>query len=218
MNIYEESVGFKPNVNFIVPETKPNISAKNFLGIALIGLFLVALIVLIKFLILDRSLPTPKKLIHSSASYAASKKENILKTKKDLLNGKLEETSLREVSVPEKILEEKKETDILISKPETQKQEQAPDLKGETSSKNLEKSLKLTIKVKNNSWFNLTVDDLREEDFILAAGEEKSYRGNEVFRLTIGNKHGTDVILNGKNLVLPETKKNVVKDFIINSK
>ena len=85
-------------------------------------------------------------------------------------------------------------------------------------SKNLDKSLKLTIKVENNSWFNLTIDDFREEDFILAAGEEKSYWGNEVFRLTIGNKQGTDIILNGKSLVLPESKENVIKDFIINSK
>ena len=71
---------------------------------------------------------------------------------------------------------------------------------------------------KNNSWVNLTTDNLREEDFILAAGEEKSYWGNKVFRLTIGNKQGTDLILNGKSLVLPESSKGkVLKDFIIDS-
>ena len=59
---------------------------------------------------------------------------------------------------------------------------------------------------------------LQKEDFIIAAGEEKSYWGNKVFRLTIGNKLGTDIILNGKSLALPESKENVVKDFIINSK
>jgi hypothetical protein len=82
----------------------------------------------------------------------------------------------------------------------------------------LEKPLKLTIKVKNNSWFNMTIDDFREEDFIIPAGEEKIYWGNNVFRLNIGNKQGTEIILNGKNLVIPESKENVVKDFIINSK
>ena len=64
----------------------------------------------------------------------------------------------------------------------------------------------------------MTIDDFREEDFIIPAGEEKIYWGNNVFRLNIGNKQGTEIILNGKNLVIPESKENVVKDFIINSK
>ena len=82
----------------------------------------------------------------------------------------------------------------------------------------LEKPLKLTVKVKSDSWFNMTIDNLREEDFILPAGEEKSFFGNEIFRLTIGNNKGTELILNGKNLVIPKGKKNVVKDFIITTK
>ena len=64
----------------------------------------------------------------------------------------------------------------------------------------------------------MTIDDFREEDFILPADGEKSYLANNVFRLTIGNKQGTEIILNGKKLVIPESKKNVVKDFIITSK
>ena len=64
----------------------------------------------------------------------------------------------------------------------------------------------------------MTIDDFREEDFILSAGEEKSYWGNKIFRLTIGNKQGTDLILNGKNLVIPESEGNIVKDIMINSK
>ena len=82
----------------------------------------------------------------------------------------------------------------------------------------LEKTLKLTIKVKIDSWFNMTIDNFREEDFILPAGEEKSFFGDETFRLTIGNNKGTELILNGKNLVIPKGKKNVVKDFIITTK
>ena len=82
----------------------------------------------------------------------------------------------------------------------------------------LEKTLKLTIKVKIDSWFNMTIDNFREEDFILPAGEEKSFFGDETFRITIGNNKGTELILNGKNLVIPKGKKNVVKDFIITTK
>ena len=57
-----------------------------------------------------------------------------------------------------------------------------------------------------------------KKTLLFAAGEEKSYWGNNVFRLTIGNKQGSEIILNGKKLVIPESKENVVKDFIINSK
>ena len=82
----------------------------------------------------------------------------------------------------------------------------------------LEKPLKLTIKVKSDSWFNMTIDNFREEDFILPAGEEKFFFGNKTFRLTIGNNKGTELILNGKHLVIPEGEQNIVKDFIINAK
>ena len=108
--------------------------------------------------------------------------------------------------------------DIIKPKPELQKQKNSLVIKERETPGNMEKSLKLTIKVKNNSWFNMTIDDFREEDFILSAGEEKSYWGNEIFRLTIGNKQGTDLILNGKNLVIPESEGNIVKDIMINSK
>ena len=110
-----------------------------------------------------------------------------------------------------------KSLDTIKPKPELQKQKNSLVVKKGENPGNIEKPLKLTIKVKNNSWFNITIDDLREEDFILSAGEEKSYRGNEIFRLTIGNKQGTNLILNGKSLVIPESEGNIVKDIIINS-
>ena len=65
---------------------------------------------------------------------------------------------------------------------------------------------------------NMTIDNFREEDFILPAGEEKSFFGGKTFRLTIGNKKGTKLILNGKTLVIPEGKENIVKNLIITSK
>jgi len=106
------------------------------------------------------------------------------------------------------------------SKPhaESQRQESIMSLnKGENLGV-LEKPLKLTIKVKSDSWFNMTIDNLREEDFILPAGKEKSFFGKKNFRLTIGNNKDTEVILNGKNLVIPYGNENVVKDFIITAK
>ena len=84
--------------------------------------------------------------------------------------------------------------------------------------KDVEKLLKLTIRAKENSWFNMTIDDFREEDFILPAGTAKTFWGDETFQLTVGNKPGVELLLNGKVLTLPESKDRVVKDFIINSK
>ncbi len=82
----------------------------------------------------------------------------------------------------------------------------------------VEKSLKLTIRAKETSWFNMIIDDFGEEDFILPAGTAKTFWSNETFRLTIGNKTGVELLLNGQTLTLPESKEKVVKDFIINSK
>ena len=134
-------------------------------------------------------------------------------------NKELAENSLPhpEVSVTKKTLVVENELDTIKPKPELQKQKNSLVVKEGETPGNMEKPLKLTIKVKNNSWFNITIDDFRGEDFILSAGEEKSYWGNEIFRLTIGNKQGTDLILNGKSLVIPESEGNIVKDIIINS-
>lgn len=92
-----------------------------------------------------------------------------------------------------------------------------PDLDSENP-QDIEKALKLLIRAKEISWFNMTIDDFREEDFILPAGTEKTFWGDELIRLTVGNKTGVELFLNGKTLSLPESKDKVVKDFIINSK
>jgi cytoskeleton protein RodZ len=81
----------------------------------------------------------------------------------------------------------------------------------------MEKPLKLKIWAKENSWFNMTIDDLREEDFILPTGTAKTFEANDAFRLTIGNKSGVELSLNGKLVTLPESDSRVIKDFIINS-
>ena len=219
LNIYEASVGDKPPESISESEPKTKISATKFLGYGLICLFLVALILLIKILILDKNISDSKKPTSSTAILIApSKKETMVKVKKDSLNVELTENNIPEISFSEEASQVTKEKVNLISLPKIVNEENKTDIKEGMDSKILEKSLKLTIKVKNNSWFNLTIDNLRNEDFILAAGEEKSYWGNKVFRLTIGNKQGTDLILNGKSLVLPESKEKVVKDFIIDSK
>lgn len=228
LNIYEESVGVKSQKNDTPSESQPNVSAKKFLGMALGGLLLIALGFGIKFLILDENNTKPEKVSKPSMQPSSAVKKEIAP--------KIEEEPIKEVIVEKTVLptettvkeekeeaavsEEEKKTESVEPETEIQKQEASSTPKEEAGSEGIEnpKPLKLTIKVENDSWFNLTIDDFREEDFILQAGEVKSYWGNEVFRLTIGNKNGTEIILNEKSLVLPEGKENVIKDFIINTK
>ena len=88
---------------------------------------------------------------------------------------------------------------------------------GPQNRKEIEKSLRLTIRAMESSWFNMTIDDFGEEDFILPTGTQKTFWGNTSFRLTVGNKTGVELLLNGKALTFPEGKDRVVKDFIITS-
>ncbi|MFT4578973.1 MAG: cytoskeleton protein RodZ [Nitrospinales bacterium] len=219
LNIYEESVGNKTE-NSSDSVSPSNTSAKNFLSFALIGLIILALIFGVRFLIFNKNNPPVKNVELNEKQNAKLPAPLSIKAleEKTSLTVEVKSSKENDVHVPG-------QSQTLITKLDSFKQK--PDIESQLNSllprkmesqTVLEKPLKLTIKVKNNSWFNMTIDDFREEDFILPAGEEKSYLGNNVFRLTIGNKQGTEIILNGKTLVIPESKENVVKDFIINSK
>ena len=221
LNSYEESIGNKLIEKGPNSQSKSTNTAKKYIGFVIAGLSILALLFFTKFIILDKNNPTAKIVKPSSSILgAATKKETLPKITENSSNKELAKNSIPhpEVSVTKKTLVVEKRLDTIKPKPELQKQKNSLVVKKGENPGNIEKPLKLTIKVKNNSWFNITIDDLREEDFILSAGEEKSYRGNEIFRLTIGNKQGTNLILNGKSLVIPESEGNIVKDIIINSK
>ena len=218
LNSYEESIG-----NKLIEKgtnSKSTNTVKKYLGFVLAGLSILALLFFTKFLILDKNNPTTK-IVKPSSSIpgAAPKKETLPKIAENSSKKELAENSLPqpEVSTTKETLVVEKGLDTIKPKPKLQKQKNSSVVKEWETPENKEKSLKLTIKVQNNSWFNITIDHFREEDFILSAGKEKSYWGNEFFRLTIGNKQGTDLILNGKNLVIPESEGNIVKDIMINS-
>jgi cytoskeleton protein RodZ len=219
LNIYEESVGNKieNNSDSVSPS---NTSAKRFLSFALIGLIILAMIFGVNFLISSKNNPPVKNAElneKQNAKLPAPLSIKALEEKTSLtVEGKLSKES--DIPVPQKPKALVPELDSSKQKPDIENQINSLVLAEKQNSPVLEKPLKLTIKVKNNSWFNMTIDDFREEDFILPAEGEKSYWANNAFRLTIGNKQGTEIILNGKMLVIPESKENVVKDFIINSK
>ncbi len=220
LNSYEESIGNKLIEKGRNSQSKSPNTAKKYIGFVIAGLGILALLFFTKFINLDKNNSTTK-IVKPSFSILGTpnEKETLSKITENSSNKELLENSIPnpEASATKKTLVVEKELDAIKPKPELQKQKNNLIIKEGKAPGNIEKPLKLTIKVKNNSWFNINVDDFREEDFILSAGEEKSYWGNEIFRLTIGNKQGTDLTLNGKSLVIPESEGNIVKDIIINS-
>ncbi len=221
LNVYEEFVGNKVPKKNLDSANQSNISAIKFLGYALIGLIVLALVFSAKILLSNQKKSAEKSFNNSFSLFEKIfKKDTIQGNKNDVEKKELLKEDLFPVKKPvtKELIGLAKKQEISKPQAELQRKENILSPNKDENLGVLEKPLKLTVKVKSDSWFNMTIDNLREEDFIFPAGEEKSFFGDETFRLTIGNNKGTELILNGKNLVIPKGKKNVVKDFIITTK
>ena len=87
-----------------------------------------------------------------------------------------------------------------------------------SSSEMVSRPLTLTVKIQDDTWFNISVDRSREEDFVLPRGAEKNFYGKESFGMNIGDRNRVELRLNGQILVLPEGGEgSMVRDFVINS-
>jgi cytoskeleton protein RodZ len=216
LNIYKEYLGNKIE-NTPDSVTPSNTLVKTFIGFALLGLIILALTFVVRFLISSENVINVLLDEQQSSEPSAELQIKVLEEKIPLIT---ENKLLKESEVPAPIESQTVITELnsIEKKPELENQDNNLILTETENPTALEKPLKLTIKTKNNSWFNMTIDDFREEDFILPEDGEKSYWANNVFRITIGNKLGTEIILNEKKLLIPESKNNVVKDFVINSK
>jgi cytoskeleton protein RodZ len=78
-------------------------------------------------------------------------------------------------------------------------------------------SLNLVIQVNENSWFNLRVDDQRDQDFILPPDGSKTIQAKNAIVITIGNRRATQMTLNGQELDLPESPDNVIRNLTVNA-
>ncbi|MBC8288004.1 MAG: helix-turn-helix domain-containing protein [Nitrospinae bacterium] len=240
LNIYKESVEFKNQG--VTPSPTPSLvtRSKTFLTFGLLILVVVGLVFGVRFLIKKGGNAEEKKVSLIQKQATIPEPPIISTVSKNLVVEKITDVqeagsaepetpelsaSLPDQFAPQEDLDKKK----VSSQQELTELQAPPDLNEQTSSTSLadlgpqnsadkEKPLKLTIRAHENSWFNMTVDDFREEDFILPAGTAKTFGGNSNFRLTVGNKTGVELSLNGKVLTLPESTDRVVKDFIINSK
>jgi cytoskeleton protein RodZ len=80
-----------------------------------------------------------------------------------------------------------------------------------------ESSLNLVIQVNEDSWFNLRVDDQRDQDFILPPGGTKTIQAKNAIVMTIGNRRATQLILNGQPMDIPESPDNVIRNLTVNA-
>lgn len=78
-------------------------------------------------------------------------------------------------------------------------------------------SLKLVIRVDDNSWFNLRVDGERDHDFILPPDGSKTIQAKNEIVMTIGNRLATQLTLNGQQLELPESPDDVIRNLTVNA-
>jgi len=78
--------------------------------------------------------------------------------------------------------------------------------------------LKLTIRVKDDAWFNIMVDDSSVESFVLTKGSEKIFYGEKKYLINAGNKNLIDLTLNGTAINFPNgNKEDIVTNFTINA-
>ena len=95
----------------------------------------------------------------------------------------------------------------------------AAGLKNESEAPNVSTNnttqLKLVIKVKDNVWFNIAVDNSPVEDFILSQGSEKTFYGEKQYLLNVGSRDAVDITLNGAKVSFPKGSEDIVTNFII---
>jgi cytoskeleton protein RodZ len=241
LNIYKESVEHKNEENVTPPTPSFGARSKTFLTFGLLFLVVVGLFFGVGSLMKKEDGTKEKEisLVQDQTEITTSNSlispdisENLIVegvTEKTEKNEVIQQvisvgSEVPELSVnpPDQINEDLDKKKVLSAQESTELNVQVPialqaDQDPQTS-EGMEKPLRLTIRAQENSWFNMTIDDFREEDFILPAGTAKTFGANDVFKLTIGNKTGIELSLNGKLINLPESKDRVIKDFIINSK
>lgn len=234
LNIYKEFVEFKNQA--IIPSPPPSLwtqQPKTFLTFGLSILVFVSLVFGVRFLITKVDDPEENKasLVQKQAEITIPEPLINSDISEDLVEDKVMDVKglgSSEPAIPELSASVSDQLAEGLDKKQILPQQESAKLvvqnlsvsRVDLYSKNrkaMVKPLRLTIRAKEDSWFNMTIDEFKEEDFILPTGTAKTFWGDANFRLTVGNKTGVELSLNGKDLTFPESKDRVVKDFIITS-
>jgi cytoskeletal protein RodZ len=76
-------------------------------------------------------------------------------------------------------------------------------------------SLQLQVMALEDTWLRVEIDGEQRHTILLIAGKRVQWEADERFTLTVGNAHGTRLLLNGRDVPLPPTRSNVVRDFVL---
>ncbi|MCZ6874484.1 MAG: DUF4115 domain-containing protein [bacterium] len=85
----------------------------------------------------------------------------------------------------------------------------------ETSPAGLSVSLILQVMALEDTWLRVEIDGEQRHTLLLISGKSIQWEADEHFTLTVGNAHGTRLLLNGRDMPLPPTRSNVVRDFVL---
>lgn len=75
--------------------------------------------------------------------------------------------------------------------------------------------LVLRVYAVEKTWMRLDIDEETSQEAMIEAGQSQSWQSKEQFSLTIGNVRGVRVFLNDQELDLPETRSNVLRDYVL---
>ena len=66
-----------------------------------------------------------------------------------------------------------------------------------------------------DTWLRVDIDEDKRHALLLPSGKSIQWEAVERFVLTVGNAHGTRLLLDGHDVSLPPTRSNVVRDFVL---
>jgi hypothetical protein len=76
------------------------------------------------------------------------------------------------------------------------------------------KRLVLQATAVEDTWLSIEIDGDKRSSILLRSGKDIQWEATERFvLLTIGNARGTRLALNGREIPLPSTRGNIVREF-----
>lgn len=97
----------------------------------------------------------------------------------------------------------------IIPTPPSTEIEETPDKKEVTD------ILTLSMIATEDAWISLAIDDAEKKEALLEAGETARWKAKEKFVVSLGNAAGTQLKLNGKEISLPKSSSNILRNFAI---
>ncbi len=93
----------------------------------------------------------------------------------------------------------------------------APQEHAASSSPRQEAATPLVLQVQalQDTWLRVEIDGQKRHALLLTAGKNVRWQATERFVLTVGNVQGTRLTLNGQEIPLPQTRSNVVRNFLL---